>query len=749
MDANNLDPEKGHAATSHSQEEALYTFGRKSDAMDADGRAYNSSPVLTGRKSSSSCLSGNFPNGSPRKRSETWYREDNEEIHISRTSSFDTQRLSFSIGGPVQVPEGNLGKLVNDVEAGRNEVEGDFRIYIDDSDKEGKRNQPSPIFLKFVDVKYKVVLSQTASWKSLWGIEKAPSVEKEILHGISGSVSPGEFLAMMGPSGSGKTTLLSLLGGRNHQHMTGEVTYNELPFHKSLKRRIGFVTQDDVLYPHLTVSETLMYAALLMLPKDLTKQQKIERVEQVIQDLRLERCRDTMVGSHFLRGVSGGERKRVCIGHELLMDPPLILLDEPTSGLDSTTALRTIQILKSIALKGRTVVTTIHQPSSRVFHVFDKLILLSEGHLLYFGKASSSIDYFSCLGFNSQIAMNPADFLLDLCSGNMEDISMPPTLKQKTVKTKDIRQYMIDAYKSRLGKVEVTSPPRMLAENFEQSEDKREWRTTWWQQFSVLMIRGLKERRHEYLSWLRFIQVSSISVMAGCLWWQSKIDTERDLIDQGGLLFFISMFWGYFPLFTAIFTFPQERALLIKERGSDMYRLSSYFFARTLGDLPLDLILTAIFMVIVYFMAHLRMSIAIFCLTLLANFLNVITSQGLGLAIGAAMMDVKKATTLASVLVLAFMIAGGYFVQHIPGFIKWLRYCSFQYYTFKLLMKVQYNDDQVYDCGTSSGCKPFSSSPAFHGVKLGGGGEEVWAMLIMALGYRVLAYIALRRQKLN
>ncbi|GLJ24522.1 hypothetical protein SUGI_0468540 [Cryptomeria japonica] len=663
MDANNLDPEKGHAATSHSQEEALYTFGRKSDAMDADGRAYNSSPVLTGRKSSSSCLSGNFPNGSPRKRSETWYREDNEEIHISRTSSFDTQRLSFSIGGPVQVPEGNLGKLVNDVEAGRNEVEGDFRIYIDDSDKEGKRNQPSPIFLKFVDVKYKVVLSQTASWKSLWGIEKAPSVEKEILHGISGSVSPGEFLAMMGPSGSGKTTLLSLLGGRNHQHMTGEVTYNELPFHKSLKRRIGFVTQDDVLYPHLTVSETLMYAALLMLPKDLTKQQKIERVEQVIQDLRLERCRDTMVGSHFLRGVSGGERKRVCIGHELLMDPPLILLDEPTSGLDSTTALRTIQILKSIALKGRTVVTTIHQPSSRVFHVFDKLILLSEGHLLYFGKASSSIDYFSCLGFNSQIAMNPADFLLDLCSGNMEDISMPPTLKQKTVKTKDIRQYMIDAYKSRLGKVEVTSPPRMLAENFEQSEDKREWRTTWWQQFSVLMIRGLKERRHEYLSWLRFIQVSSISVMAGCLWWQSKIDTERDLIDQGGLLFFISMFWGYFPLFTAIFTFPQERALLIKERGSDMYRLSSYFFARTLGDLPLDLILTAIFMVIVYFMAHLRMSIAIFCLTLLANFLNVITSQGLGLAIGAAMMDVKKATTLASVLVLAFMIAGGYFVQ--------------------------------------------------------------------------------------
>ncbi|KAH9307874.1 hypothetical protein KI387_035785, partial [Taxus chinensis] len=610
-------------------------------------------------------------------------------------------------------------------ESGSNEIGGDFDLYMDENGKERKRNRPLPIFLKFLDVKYKVTHSQTASWKSLWRIKKAPSLEKEILHGISGSVSPGEFLAMMGPSGSGKTTLLSLLGGRNNQHITGKVTYNDRPFHKSLKRRIGFVTQDDVLYPHLTVRETLVYAALLTLPRDIRKQHKIERADQVIQDLRLERCRDTRVGGPFLRGISGGERKRVCIGHELLMDPPLILLDEPTSGLDSTTALRTIQILKNIALRGRTVITTIHQPSSRVFHSFDKLILLSEGHLIYFGKGTSSLDYFSSLGFNPQIPMNPADFLLDLCSGNMDDISMPPTLKQHTVKTKDIRQHMIDAYKSMsLGKVEVTGPPQKLAENFEQSEDRREWGATWLDQFSVLMIRGLKDRRHEYLSWIRFIQVFAVALLSGCLWWQSKINTEKQLLDQVGLLFFISMFWGYFPLFTAIFTFPQERALLMKERGSDMYRLSSYFLARTLGDLPLDLILNFFFMVIVYFMTHLRMSIATFCLTLIASFLNVITSQGLGLAIGASFMDMKKATTVASVVVLAFVTSGGYFVQHIPAFIKWLKYCSFQYYILKLLIKVQYNGNKVYDCGSSSGCKLFSSSPVFHGTSLEGGGQE-------------------------
>eukprot|EP00253_Pinus_taeda_P001159 PITA_01159 len=762
MNSSNFDPEAPITPTLYCPKATFCAFERDSHPMDIDGSASFS------RKSfSASLTTGDSQHGSFRRNTingrlnvgECYNDQQqpdqarsmgHDEIHPSRTSNFGTEGVSFCNDGPDQVPQGNLS-LAYDVEAARNNVEGDIEQNMKNNGMKGSRKQPLPILLKFVDVKYKVALHKPTSWKdNMWRRNRTPSLEKEILHGISGSVSPGEFLAMMGPSGSGKTTLLGLLGGINQQRMAGSVTYNDHPFQKSLKRRMGFVTQDDILHRHLTVRETLVCAALLMVPKELNKQQKIERADQVICDLGLERCRNTRIGGPFLRGISGGERKRVCIGHELLMDPSLILLDEPTSGLDSTTAFRTVQLLKNMALEGRTVITTIHQPSSRVFHNFDKLILLSEGHLIYYGKAAAALDHFSCLGFNPHIAMNPADFLLDLCSGNTEEISLPPELQLDTVKTKDIRQHMINGYESlRRSMVEVTNPEsNELRKKVKQCEDRRQWGASWWEQFSVLLIRGLKERRHEYLSWTRFTQVLAISVMAGLLWWHTNINTERALEDQVGLLFFMAMFWGYFPLFTAIFAFPQEKAILAKERRSDMYCLSAYFLALTLGDLPLDLILNAVFMVIVYLMAHLRMSVGIFLLTILASFLDVVTSQGLGLAIGAATMDLKKGTTLASVVVLAFMISGGYFVQHIPVFMSWIRYCSFQYYTFKLLMKVQYSGDQPYDCVGPGRCRSLASSPAIRGTNLGGGGSEVLALLIMIVGYRIIAYIALRRMKL-
>ncbi|XP_034226564.1 ABC transporter G family member 22-like isoform X3 [Prunus dulcis] len=593
----------------------------------------------------------------------------------------------------------------------------------------------------FTDVTYKIILKGMRT-----------SGEKDILNGITGSVHPGEVLALMGPSGSGKTSLLNLLGGRAVQaNVTGSITYNDQTYSKFLKSRIGFVTQDDVLFPHLTVKETLTYAALLRLSKTLTKEQKEKRALDVIYELGLERCQDTMIGGSFVRGVSGGERKRVCIGNEIIINPSLLFLDEPTSGLDSTTALRIVQMLQDIAEAGKTVVTTIHQPSSRLFHKFDKLILLGKGSLLFFGKASEAMVYFSSIGCSPLIAMNPAEFLLDLANGNINDVSIPSELEDKVqmgnseaADTRNgkpspavVHDYLVEAYETRVAdeeKKKIMVPLPLDDElKLKVSISKREWGGSWWEQFSILFCRGIKERRHDYFSWLRITQVLSTAVILGLLWWQSDSNNPKGLEDQAGLLFFIAVFWGFFPVFTAIFTFPQERAMLTKERAADMYRLSAYFVARTTSDLPLDLLLPVLFLVIVYFMAGLRLSADTFFLSMLIVFLCIVAAQGLGLAIGATLMDLKRATTLASVTVMTFMLAGGFFVKKVPVFISWIRYMSFNYHTYRLLLKVQYE----------------AITPAINGLSTDCGLTGVGALVAMVFGYRLLAYLSLRRMKLQ
>lgn len=219
-----------------------------------------------------------------------------EEVALSRASSATSHGFSFSIAGPVVAPAGDLG-LINDLQEARlhasmalkkKETEcKDTEINLDI--ELPHRDPPLPICLKFLEVQYKVILQgkPTSILRSSW--TEPIFFEKDILHGVSGSIAPGEMLAMMGPSGSGKTTLINLLAGRIQQNVSGSITYNDQPYSKALKRRIGFVTQDDVLFPHLTVRETLTYTALLRLPRTLSKHQREQRAQEVIRELGLER----------------------------------------------------------------------------------------------------------------------------------------------------------------------------------------------------------------------------------------------------------------------------------------------------------------------------------------------------------------------------------------------------------------------------------------------------------------------------
>ncbi|KAI7726974.1 hypothetical protein M8C21_011399 [Ambrosia artemisiifolia] len=597
-----------------------------------------------------------------------------------------------------------------------------------------------PITLKFEDVVYKVKIESKGSMK-----------EKTILNGVTGKVCPGELLAMLGPSGSGKTTLLTALGGRLTGKLSGKITYNSRPFSGSLKRRTGFVTQDDVLYPHLTVTETLLFTAMLRLPNSLSQEEKVEHVERVITELGLTRCKNSMIGGPLFRGISGGEKKRVSIGQEMLINPSLLLLDEPTSGLDSTTAQKILTTIKRLASGGRTVITTIHQPSSRLYHMFDKLVLLSEGSPIYYGPASTAMEYFSSVGYATSITVNPADLLLDLANGiapdTMQEHEQGETTEQDQ---KSVRQKLITAYETNIStrlKADLCAPDisnhinhakEASTRNHVQSE---QWCTSWWHQFKVLLLRGVRERRFESFNRLRIFQVISVAILGGLLWWHTPTSHIEDRI---AMLFFFSVFWGFYPLYNAVFTFPQERRMLIKERSSGMYRLSSYFLARTIGDLPLELALPTAFTFILYWMGGLKADPATFVLSLLVVLYNVLVAQSLGLAIGAILMDVKQATTLASVTTLVFLIAGGYYIQQIPPFIVWLKYLSYSYYCFKLLLGVQYNENDLYECSQGVYCH-VADFPLVKSMGLTNLTVDLLIMAMMLISYRLLAYLALQK----
>jgi ABC-type multidrug transport system ATPase subunit len=240
---------------------------------------------------------------------------------------------------------------------------------------------------------------------------------KTIIHNMPEiSLKSGQLLAILGTSGSGKTTLLNAIANRleNNIKLEGFIKYND----NLNKKKIGYVMRKDYLLPNLTVRETLQYAALLRLPKNISKKEKLQLVEDIISELRLSDCADTYIGGGLgeKKGISGGERRRVSIGIQILTNPNLLLLDEPTSGLDSFTAHRMMETLISLAKSNKTIICTIHQPRSNIFKMFDLVMLLSKGYIVYYGRAEHIISYFSSLNYECSLHVNPADYFLDLIS---------------------------------------------------------------------------------------------------------------------------------------------------------------------------------------------------------------------------------------------------------------------------------------------------------------------------------------------
>jgi len=441
---------------------------------------------------------------------------------------------------------------------------------------------------------------------------------------------------------------------------------------KKFKKQIAYVKQDDLFFGHLTVRDQLTYTALLRMPSSWTKEQKLSKVDSVINELRLNKCVDSPIFA-----VSGGERKRVNIGTELLTNPALVILDEPTSGLDSTSAVALIKVLHNLAKNSnKTIITSIHQPSSAVFAGFSKLSLLADGHLVYFGTPQDSLPYCESLGFPCPNGYNLADHWMDLLIvDSAVDEPVVTNNRQAQVKQMTARQKLINSWdnESFSNQIHKEAGEHELNKSILKDDS---FDTTWITQFLVLLHRSLKNSRSSIFTALNIIKSAAIGIMAGLLWFQMPY-TEKSIFDRSSYFFFTMTFWVFDSMFSAFLAFPSERPIIFKERASGSYHLSAYYLAKTTSEAPAHLTLPAIYMVISYWLSGVNNNFSIFIASVLCTLLSVMAGESIGLFIGTTILDVEKGMVIMTVVSLALMVVGGFFVQDsVPVFMSWLSYLS-------------------------------------------------------------------------
>eukprot|EP00750_Incisomonas_marina_P025692 INCI5628.2.p1 GENE.INCI5628.2~~INCI5628.2.p1 ORF type:complete len:1395 (-),score=220.73 INCI5628.2:24-3857(-) len=520
-----------------------------------------------------------------------------------------------------------------------------------------------PIAIDFENLGYEVI------------VDRKTGARRRILEGISGRIEPGRLVALMGPSGAGKTTLLNTLALRDSGGRPTEETiikFNGSPSDSAIQSRCGFVFQDDLMLSRLTVRETIMIAAELKLPPGTPMARKNERVDNVIETLRLQKVAHSLIGGQGLRGVSGGERKRTAFATELITSPSILFLDEPTTGLDSNTALEVVRILSDLCLSRMSIICSIHQPRSSIFQTFDQLLLLSSGQTAYFGPVNDVVRYFQEEGLpGSKLPerTNVADWVLDLLNEDAQSVAITNAWKEKQMQ--DVES----------GK-EVTSATNAL-----KLEPRA--RPNCCHQFRVLLHRTSRQESDQLFDFAGGVSTTILAVIAGAIWFQS-----RDIAGLAGVPFFLLLNQSFISVLSTTRIFPPQRDLMLRETSLGYYGVVPYFMAQTLFDSFAGLAVPALFGTILYLMAGLQLTAAAFFTCLGVLLLTVVTAQSLGLLIACSIMDIALANAVIAIVILFFMLLGGFYVSTtgILAWLSWIKYLSFIYWGYSALLHNEFGN---------------------------------------------------------
>jgi len=493
------------------------------------------------------------------------------------------------------------------------------------------------------------------------------------------------------------------------------------------------------------------------------KSEKHREVNRIMALLRLEKCADTPI-----RLLSGGEKKRVNIGTELLTDPQVILLDEPTSGLDSTSAVALMNMLQDFAKQnGTTIITSIHQPSSAVFRSFDKLIMLAEGHVVYYGTPLQSMAYLQDKELACPSGYNAADHWMDVLVVDSSSIIGIDGDENEEKKDPDeefgnmlghskTRQYLIESWDEETHtestRNEMKNDLKIFSHHIFLKNSSTKFNTSWVTQFLILNHRAMRNARSAVITKVNLLKSAVVGLIMGFIWYQLPY-SESTVTDRDGYFFFTITFQLIETMFGALFSYPKEALIISKERASGSYHLSAYFIAKSCSELPTTMILPTIYLVLSYSLAGINNNFWVFLGTLICILLAAISGESVGLLVGAVFSDPEEAMAVLVVLAVLLMVIGGFFVQNIPNFMLWFKYLSPFKYAFDACRQIVFNKPVPCDgsgvlmiCDGNTEFASPSDIMESLGVQ-GGISFNIGMLIVLFVVPRYLAYYSIRRKK--
>lgn len=527
---------------------------------------------------------------------------------------------------------------------------------------------------------------------------------KVLLNNISGEAREGEISAVLGASGSGKSTLIDALADRiSKESLRGTVNLNgEILESKLLKVISAYVMQDDLLFPMLTVEETLMFSAEFRLPRTLSKSRKKARVQALIDQLGLRNAAKTVIGDEGHRGVSGGERRRVSIGTDIIHDPILLFLDEPTSGLDSTSAYMVVKVLQRIARSGSIVIMSIHQPSYRILRVMDRLIFLSRGQTVFNGSPATIPQFFADFGHpipdNEDLTEFVLDFVRELegspgTTKSLVDFNRSwqkkkiknnnnngPSSSSSTLSLKDAINSSISKGKLVSGDdTNISSVPRFA--------------NPFWIEMIVIGKRSiLNSLRAPELFGVRLGAVILTGIILATIF--TKLDDSPRGIQERVGFFAFAMSTTFYTCAEAIPVFLVQRYIFMRETAYNAYRRSSYVLAHSLLAIPSILILSSTFAAITFFAVGLDGGFSGFLFFFMFMVASFWAGSSFVTFLSGVIYNEMMGYTIVVAILAYFVLFSGFFISRdrIPPYWLWFHYLSLVKYPYQGVLQNEFDD---------------------------------------------------------